>query len=243
MDTSNIGGHISSAYDSELATLAGYVFEMGDIVVEQIRDAVQALKTGDRELADKVVGSDHRLDALEVRADEECARIIARRQPAAGDLRFILAMSKAVTDLERMGDEAERIGHMAMRLAEVGEPRGDGQRRFGELGHLGDGVQRMVRAALDALRDHDMASAAAVVRDDLEVDHEYEAVVRQVMTYMMEDPRAIPRVLNLMWAARSLERIGDRARNICEYVIYLVRGRDVRHTSLEHLEREARRPD
>lgn len=243
MDTSNIGGHIFSAYDSELATLAGLVFEMGELVVQQLRDSVDALNRGDRELAEKVVISDHRLDSLEVRVEEECARIIARRQPAAGDLRFIMVMSKAVTDLERMGDEAERIGHMAMRLAENGEPRGDSQRQFGELRHLGDGVQRMVVSALEALRDHDMESAAAVVRDDLDTDHEYEAVVRQVMTYMMEDPRSIPRVLNLLWAARSLERIGDRARNICEYVIYLVKGRDVRHTSLEHLEREARRDD
>jgi phosphate transport system protein len=243
MDNSNITGHISSTFNDELLTLSNDVLAMGDLVREQIRDAVEALNTGDPNIAEKVIISDHRIDTMELKVDEECTRIIARRQPAAGDLRFIMAMIKTVTDLERMGDEAERIGHMAMRLADAEDSRRRSQRRFVELTHLGNSVLRMADSALHALRERDTEAAAAVVRDDLEVDHEYEGVLRQVMTYMMDDPRSIPRVLSVMWAARSLERIGDRARNICEYVIYLVKGKDVRHTSLEDLEREAHSPD
>jgi phosphate transport system protein len=188
-------------------------------------------------LAREVAGRDHEVDAMEVEVDAECTRIIARRQPAAGDLRFIMAMVKTVNDLERMGDEAERIAQMALRLGpySAGSPR-----RFPEVRQLGRSVQHLATDALGALERLDTEKAARVVREDLAVDQEYEGVVRQAITLMMEDPRSIPRVMNVIWAARSLERIGDRARNICEHVIYLVKGKDVRHTSLEELERKAR---
>ncbi len=245
MDNRDITGHISSTFNDELVTLSTNVLAMGSLVHEQIRIAVEALNAGEDSLAEKITTNEQRIDMLERQVDEDCMRIIARRQPAASDLRFIMAMTKTVTDLERMGDEAERIGFMAMRLAGTGKKgrHGRARRGFFELTHLGGSVLTMVEATLQALRERDTEAAAVVVRNDLEVDHEYEAILRQAMTYMMEDPRSIPRVLNVMWAARSLERIGDRARNICEYVIYLVKGTDVRHTSLENLEREAQSPD
>lgn len=238
MDNSSITDHISSQFNEDLARLFVRVLEMGRLVQEQTRDASQALGQGDVELAQRVAAGDFRINALEVQTDEECTRIIARRQPTARDLRFIMAMIKTVTDLERMGDEAERIAQMAVRLGHSAEP----QRRFPELRQLSRHVQDMVRDALLAMERMDTEAAALVVREDLSVDQEYEGVLRHLITYMMEDPRSIPRVLNVLWAVRSLERIGDRARNICEYVIYLVKGRDVRHTSLDDLERQARDP-
>ncbi len=236
MDKSSITDHISSQFNEELARLFDEVYAMGRLVHEQIRDASKALRRGDVELGRRVVAGDYRINAMEVHIDEECTRVIARRQPAAKDLRFIMAMIKTVTDLERMGDEAERIAQMAVRLGPSGEP----PRRFPELRQLSRHVQEMVNDTLEVLRALDTEAAARVVREDLSVDEEYEGVLRRLMTHMMEDPRSIPRVLNVLWAARSLERIGDRSRNICEYVIYLVKGKDVRHTSLEDLEREAR---
>jgi phosphate transport system protein len=235
MDKSSITDHISSQFNQELAGLFGRVLEMGRLVQEQMRDASRALRNGDLELGRRVAASDFRINALEVRTDEECTRIIARRQPTAKDLRFLMAMIKTVTDLERMGDEAERIAQMAVRLGPSREP----QRLFPELRQLSRHVQQMLGDALHALERLDTQAAAAVVRQDLTVDQEYEGLLRRLMTHMMEDPRSIPRALNVLWAARSLERIGDRARNICEYIIYLVKGKDVRHTSLEDLEREA----
>jgi phosphate transport system protein len=235
MDKSSITDHISSQFNQELAGLFGRVLEMCRLVQEQMRDASRALRNGDLELGRRVAASDFRINALEVQTDEECTRIIARRQPTAKDLRFIMAMIKTVTDLERMGDEAERIAQMAVRLGPSREP----QRLFPELRQLSHHVQQMLGDALHALERLDTQAAAAVVRQDLTVDQEYEGLLRRLMTHMMEDPRSIPRALNVLWAARSLERIGDRARNICEYIIYLVKGKDVRHTSLEDLEREA----
>lgn len=236
MDNSKITGHISSQFNKELTGLFDQVLEMGQLVREQMRDGSRALRSGDLALARRVAASDFRINALEVRIDEECTRIIARRQPTAKDLRFIIAMIKTVTDLERMGDEAERIARMAVRLGPSKEP----PRRFPELRQLSHSVEQMLTDALLALERMNTEAAASVVREDLTVDQEYEGVLRRLMTHMMEDPRSIPRALNVLWAARSLERIGDRARNICEYVIYLVKGKDVRHTSLEDLEREAR---
>lgn len=239
MDRHAITQHSSSPFNAELTHIHDQVLAMGNLVAAQLSEAIEALLHGDVETARRVVGSDHPINALERSIDDECAELIARRHPAAGDLRFVLAMTKTIMDLERMGDEAKRIGRMALELA----PSEDPQQRFQELNNLGRDVLVMVTEALTALRQLDTRLAVRVVRADIGVDREYDALMRRLMTHMTADPAAIPRVLNVMWASRALERIGDRARNICEYVIYLVGGKDVRHTSLEELERQAHRRD
>ena len=236
VDKTGFRKHISQQYNKELEDIRNQVLAMGGMVEQQLIDAVTALVNGDRELAERVVTNDYKVNALEVAIDEECTRVLARRQPAAGDLRLIIAVIKTITDLERIGDEAERIGRMAVHL---GDEAG-GSKTIGAVERLGELVRKNLHDALDAFARVEPESAAQVAREDLKVDREYEAVLRQLITYMMEDPRSIPAVLDVVWSARSLERIGDRARNICEYVIYLVHGKDVRHTSLEQVEREAR---
>ena len=171
---------------------------------------------------------------MEVSIDEECTRILARRQPAASDLRLVVAIGKANTDLERIGDEASRIARQAIALTEAGRAPGG----YTEVEHLSTRVASMVRDALDAFARLDAEKALEVAQADKRVDREYAAAIRGLVTYMMEDPRSISRVLNILWVLRSLERIGDHARNIAEYVIYLVKGKDVRHVGLDAMEAE-----
>jgi phosphate transport system protein len=235
MDEQGIGRHISTHFNEELNRVFDQVMKMGQLVGVQIHDGVKALLDGDSELGQLVAKGDANVNAMEIDIDDECAEIIARRQPAAIDLRFVMTMLKTITDLERMGDEAKRIGRIAYELGPFDDP----QRRFSELSEMGTGVLAMLHHALDALKRMDPQAAAGVVREDLSVDRAYEALLRQLVAHMMSDPQGIPRALNVMWAARSLERIGDRARNIGEYVIYLVRGKDVRHIGIEALEKAA----
>lgn len=204
------------------------VLSMGGLVESQIQKAIVAIVTGDSELGLKVANDDYKVNALEVSIDEECSRILAMRAPAAGDLRLIVAIIKTITDLERIGDEAEKIGFLASRLAAMDRPADS----YRELKTLGTHVLHMVRDAMNAFARLDVEEAFEVVREDEQVDEDYEAIQRQCITFMMEDPRSIKRVMNVTWAARSLERIGDHAKNICEYVIYMVQGRDVRHTGI-----------
>jgi phosphate transport system protein len=238
MEKPDLGHHISQQFNHELEAVRAKVLEMGGLVEQQLLDAVVALTTMDTSLAEVVITSDYKVNRLEVEIDEECSRILARRQPAASDLRLVIAVIKTITDLERIGDEAERVGRMAMHFAE-GNP-GASQPLVG-IRHFGEHVHQVLHAALDAFARMDVERALQVAREDEKVDEEYESILRQLMTYMMEDPRSIPRIVNVMWAARALERIGDRARNICEYLIYLVRGKDVRHISMEMVEDAARR--
>ena len=209
---------------------------MGGLVEKQLADAVQALVEGDSSKAEAVVLEDYKINALEVELDEECNMILARRQPAASDLRFVITVIKTITDLERMGDEAERIGRMALKLVDREPPKN----HYNEIQNLGLAVQRMVHSALDAFARTDVDAAVKTRASDRKIDREYEAITRQMITFMMEDPRHIPRSLETLWSARALERIGDRAKNICEYIIYLVKGRDVRHTSWEKVQAELR---
>lgn len=236
MEKTSLGQHISQQFNAELEDIRNRVLTMGGLVEQQLADAMTALVEGDERLADVIVKNDYKVNAMEVALDEECNRVLARRQPTAGDLRLVVAVIKTITDLERIGDEAERIARMARHVAEHEQSRV----QPGQIQHLGDQVRQMVHNALDAFARMDTTLAVQVWREDDKVDQEYEAIMRQLITFMMEDPRSIPRVLDIVWSARSLERIGDRARNICEYVIYLVKGKDVRHTSLEHLEAQIR---
>jgi phosphate transport system protein len=235
MDKSDIGHHISQQYNEELEDLRSRVLAMGGLVEKQIADAVEALSEGDVELADHVITTDYQVNAMEVNIDEECAQILALRQPAASDLRLVVAVIKTITDLERIGDQAEKVAHMALRLADAERPKNS----YHEIRNMGKQVREMLHNALDAYARLDTEAAIRVAHEDLNVDSQYEAIMRQRITHMMEDPRSIARSLDVMWAARALERIGDHSRNICEYVIYLVKGKDVRHISLKKMEEAA----
>jgi phosphate transport system protein len=225
--------HISQQFNEEMENLRNQVMKMGGLVEQQIGNAVTALRNLDAAKAEKVIKKDHKVNALEVNIDEECARILARRQPAASDLRMVVAVIKTITDLERIGDEAEKVAKMAIHIA---EDDGVFHSQYAGIRHLGDYVTKMLRNALDAFARLDVETAIQVLRDDEEADTEYQSLMRQLLTYMMEDPRTISEVLDIMWAARALERIGDHAKNIGEYVIYLVEGKDIRHLELDELE-------
>ena len=234
MDKLNLTHHISQKFNEELEDVRNRVLAMGGLVEQQIVDALKALTEGDSQLGRAIEQHDFKVNQLEVAIDEECGRILARRQPAASDLRLILAIIKTITDLERIGDEAEKIGRFAARLAEQERPNTN----YREIEHLGNHVRTMLHDALDAFARLDAEAAVRVAKEDERVDGEYDALSRQSITFMMEDPRTIRRVLDVMWSARALERIGDHAKNICEYVVYLVRGKDVRHAGFEAMERE-----
>jgi len=230
----DISHHTSQQYNTELEEIRKKVLKMGGLVESQLADAITAIVEEDSALGEAVLANDFRINALEVEIDEECSQILVRRQPAATDLRFVMAVIKTITDLERMGDEAERVGRMAVQLSE----RERSKIQYSEVRHLGDMVKKMVSDALDAFARTDVQAAMRTRELDRGVDEEYESIMRQLITFMMEDPRQIPRIIAVMWSVRSLERIADRACNICEYVIYLVKGRDIRHTSWERVQEE-----
>ena len=228
MEASKFTDHISRRFNKDIEDLRNTVLGMGGLVETQLSRAIAAIVSGDSELGLQVARDDYQVNNLEVDIDEECSRILATRAPAAGDLRLIVAIIKTITDLERIGDEAEKIGFLASRLAGMDRPSDS----YRELKNLGSHVSQMLRDAMNAFARLDVAEALEVVREDELVDDEYDAITRQCITFMMEDPRSIKRVMNVTWAARSLERIGDHAKNICEYVIYMVEGRDIRHTDI-----------
>mgnify|MGYP001545841383 FL=1 len=224
--------HTLHRFDIELDEIRSRLLAMGGLVEEQLSNAMTAFVKGDQSLAQSVVANDYRVNRLDVEIDEACTAILARRQPTAIDLRLVLTVIKITTDLERIGDEAKRVARMAVRLASADHSRGI----FLELEHLGDLVASMLKQSLDAFARMDAESAVEVAKQDQRVDSEYENAMRQAITYMMEDPRSIPLVLDIIWAARALERSGDRCCNISEYVIYFVKGKDVRHTSVDQME-------
>jgi len=234
MDTTDLSHHISSRFNAELEGLRSAVLQMGGLVEEQVQNGVAAIVNGDSRLGEEVARNDHRVNAMEVAIDEDCSRILATRNPTASDLRLIVAVIKTITDLERIGDEAEKLGHIGARLASLERPVD----RYREIKHIGELVAEMVRGALDSFARLDVQSALLVARQDRIVDEEYDAIQRQCITFMMEDPRTIRRALDVLWVARALERVGDHAKNICEYVIYMALGRDIRHLSIEEVERE-----
>ncbi|MBA1180031.1 phosphate signaling complex protein PhoU [Pseudomonas psychrotolerans] len=229
--------HISQQYNVELEEVRSHLLAMGGLVEKQVSDAVRAVIDADAGLARQVRTIDDQIDIMERGIDEECLRILARRQPAASDLRLIISISKSVIDLERIGDEASKIARRAIELTEDGEaPRG-----YVEVRHIGEQVRKMVHQALDAFARFDAELALSVAQYDKLIDREYKSALRELATYMMEDPRSISRVLSIIWVLRSLERVGDHARNIAGLVIYLVQGTDVRHMGLKRMAEEVNR--
>jgi phosphate transport system protein len=228
--------HLSKQYDADLETLRSGVLKMGGLVEAQIRSAIDAFSTGKAELIDQVIANEPRVNECEVNIDTDCSHVIAKRQPAASDLRLIMAISKTVTDLERIGDEAEKIARMSRQIHERGRVEVAG---FANIRHAADIALSMLRQALDAFARLDTAEAAKAIREDLAIDAEFRSILRQLITFMMEDPRTISTALEIVWVAKAVERIGDHARNIAEYVIYIVKGTDVRHTRFAQVEPEA----
>lgn len=226
--------HTSQQYDAELEAIRNNVIAMGSLVEEQLKDAMKGLLKHDYKLAKKVADSDHKVNALEVEIDEECKNTIALRQPAAGDLRFIITMIKVITDLERIGDEAEKIGRLTLELMEDKKPKHDDY--YASLKHLGKSVRDMLNRSLNCFARMDVDEAMKIVEEDEEINNDYDALIRQLITFMMEDPRTIRSILSVMWSARALERIGDHSKNICEYVIFMVKGKDIRHTEVSDMQ-------
>ncbi len=227
--------HTSKQFDAELEAVRARVLQMGGLVESQIQFALEALISGDVALMNRVIGDDHRVNAMEVEIDDSCNQIIARRQPAAGDLRMVMTVIKTITDLERIGDEAEKIARMAKLLSQKERlilPR------YNEIKHAAELALDMLRKSLDAFARLDLATAAQVVRQDEQVDEEFRTIMRSLITFMMEDPRTISTALEILFVAKAIERIGDHAKNMSEYVVYMVKGRDVRHVTVEEIERE-----
>jgi phosphate transport system protein len=238
MSTEGLSHHISSRYNTDLERVRSSVLEMGGLVERQLTQAIGGITEPDARVMVRVAQEELRINQLERSIDEDCSRILATRGPTASDLRLIITILKTITDLERIGDEGEKVAAIAARLALRERPNN----RYRELRNLGEVVIDMVHDTLDAFARFDTKLALQVLRRDRTVDEEYEAIHRQNITFMMEDPRSIRRALDVMWVVRSLERIGDHAKNICEYLIYLVLGKDVRHTKIEEIEKELQAP-
>lgn len=227
--------HTSKQYDAELESVRAKVLEMGGLVEQQIINALDALINADIKLAKDVMQQDARVNALEVQVDEDCSHIIARRQPAARDLRMIMMMVKTITDLERIGDEATKIARTAQRIYDEDRMY---KPRFNEIKTMVGVVRQMLRTSLDSFARLDVSQTVEVAKQDEQVDEQFRAAMRQLITFMLEDPRTISMSLEVLFVAKAVERIGDHAKNISEYVVYMVKGKDVRHTSLEDIERE-----
>ena len=217
--------HIMKQFDEELEEIRTRLMEMGGKVEQQLQNSIRAISDADSKLAEDVIAEEQHVDEMEVDIDEACILIIARRQPAASDLRLVMMVTKAVNDLERIGDEAKKIANHAVILAE----QGDSSEGYTEVRHLGQSVSRMLANALDAFARFDVDAAMRTLEEDKQIDLDYKTALRELVTYMMEDPRSISRVINVLWVLRSLERIGDHAKNLCEQIVFVVKGKDIRH--------------
>lgn len=230
----HLSQHISKRFNQELEEVRNQVLKMGGLVEQQVSDGLVALLEADETLAQKVVDTDTEVNAMEVDIDETCTEILARRQPAASDLRLMVSIIKTITDLERIGDEAEKLGKNALKLSS----EESSARQFVELRHLGDGVKKMLNRALNAYARLDVEEALDIIQSDKNINQEFDNISRLLVLKMMEDPREIKNALRISWCARALERIGDHSKNICEYIVYLVKGKDVRHTSLNDIRKQ-----
>ena len=233
MDNSKIGHHISEQFNKELEDIRNKVLTMGGLVERQIELAVEAYTTGNMELAELVIKQDNQVDALEMAIDLECTQIMALRQPTAFDLRLLITVIKIIHEIERVGDKAERIAEMAIQLAGV-----ESKFPHHELEHMAELVKGMLHDALDSFARMTVEDVPAITALDDNVDREYDNILRQLITRMMEDPRNITRTLDVLWTVRALERIGDHACYICEHLVYMIKGEDVRHLSHEELEKK-----
>jgi phosphate transport system protein len=230
----NFDQHISRQFNQELENLRQKMMAMGGMVEEMLQNAIRAVVSGDTELAEQVIEADDRVNAIEKKLDEECTLIIARRQPTASDLRLIFAIIKAISDLERIGDEAEKIARWAIALADLHRPRND----YRELEQLGINVLGMLRMGLDGFTRMAPETAVEIIQQDKKVDQDYEAIFRQYYSYMVEDAKSIRRILDALLIAKALERIGDHCKNLGEYIVYLVEGRDLRHETASEFVRQ-----
>lgn len=233
----NFNQHISQQFNADLEAIRNQMLAMGGLVQRQVSDAIEAICSGDTSSADKIIQREDDVDDMELSIDQECTHILVRRQPAASDLRMVLAVSRVVRDLERMGDEAAKIAIHALEVANSNQA--SSKICHQAIRHMGTAVVKMISDALDAFARHDIEGAIEVVRNDKMVDEQYASAIRELITYMMEDPRSITQAINILWILRAIERIGDHARNISEQVIYLVSGADVRHSSLSEMEEQA----
>ena len=234
MEPEDIIHHSSAEFAKSLKSVRSHVMEMGGLAEQHVESATRAFLDGDQKLAKKISRADFKINALEVKIDEECSAFLALRHPVATDLRTVIAVIKATTDLERVGDEAEKIARLTMEM----DNRKVRKRHLRAVKHIARHVRSMLHQSLDAFARLDTDLALQVLKEDAEVDQEYEASIRQMITFMMEDARDIHVVLDILWCAKALERIGDHAANICEHVLYQVIGKDLRHVSIEQVERE-----
>jgi phosphate transport system protein len=225
MDKMKFENHYMKQFDEELEEIRTRLMEMGGKVEQQLKNAIRAVSDADSKLAEEVIKEEQLVDEMEVDIDEACILIIARRQPAASDLRLVMMVTKAVNDLERIGDEAKKIANHAIILAGESET----SEGYTEVRHLGQSVVSMLSNALDAFARFDVEAAMRTLEEDKQIDLDYKTALRELVTYMMEDPRSISRVINILWVVRSLERIGDHAKNLCEQIVFVVKGKDIRH--------------
>ena len=222
-----VGEHSSKQYDQELEAIRSKVLLMGGMVETQFDEAIEAFRVGNADQADKVIGDDQAVNQLEVQLDDACSHLIVRRQPAANDLRTVMATIKVITDLERIGDEASKIARTAKSLHERGMI---GFNHYDIVRTISRNTADMLHDALDAFARLDGKQALQIIARDDEIDYEFRTILRNMITFMMEDPRTISSALDTLWVAKAIERIGDHAKNIAEYVIYVVEGRDIRHS-------------
>jgi phosphate transport system protein len=227
--------HISRRFNEELEQIRTLVIEMGALVSKQVDDGLSSLLTANNRLAEQVIERDNNVNAMELNIDEFCTKILARRQPAASDLRLIVSVIKTITDLERIGDEAVKFGKNAIKLSKGDFADNEGERPLIELKHLGNHISNTLNRALIAYAKMDVDEALAIIKDDNIVDEEFDNISRLLVTKMMENPREIKNSLRVTWCARALERIGDHTTNLCEYIVYLVEGKDVRHSTIEQI--------
>lgn len=224
-----LGGHISKRFDNELEDIRNQVLAMGGLIETQVANGLKGLFESDSEIARRVVEDDGKVNQMEIDIDDQCLKILARRQPAASDLRLVVAIIKTINDLERIGDQAEKLGRNQLELIDDGAESSHCMK----LEHLGELVSKMLNRALDCFARMDVDEALKTMAMDEKINVEFEAMMRQLITHMMEDPRTIRNVLRVTWCARALERIGDHSQNICEHVVFLVRGKNVRHVGLK----------
>jgi phosphate transport system protein len=229
------GEHSFKQYDIELESMRSNILRMGGLAESQLKTALDAFESANIELADGVIAADRRVNELQLELDQMVNHVIARRQPTASDLRLVMGVAKTITDLERVGDEAAKIARAAKWLKE--KSSGFGISRIPDLRQSGEIAARLLHRSLDSFARIDAQAAAAIIRDDAGIDDRFRATLRQLITYMMEDPRSISAAIDTIWVAKAIERIGDHAKNIAEHVIFIAHGADVRHASPEDVER------